>query len=151
MSDGDIANGDDRVEADSRDSSHDGTAAGSPSSSKRTPAPARPFPRRTLEQALRVPRALRDHNGGNPWDSQEVAAALGVGAKTGATFYLTSAAKHYGLTEGTNQTSEISLTDLGREAVYPPSPEAEQAASRDGRNAPGIWRRARVLCDHAVR
>lgn len=130
MSEGDIANSNERAGADSAESPPAGTTAGSATGSKRTPAPARPFPRRTLEQALRVPRALRDHNGGNPWDSKEVAAALGVGAKTGATFYLTSAAKQYGLTEGTNQTSEISLTDLGREAVYPPSPEAEQAALR---------------------
>jgi hypothetical protein len=119
MSDGELA-----------DKSPDEGVAAEPITGKKSPAPSRPFPRRTLEQALRVPSALRDHNGGQPWPSSEVAAALGVGAKTGGTFYLTSAAKQYGLTEGTNQTAEISLTDLGRDAVYPPSPEAEQAALR---------------------
>jgi hypothetical protein len=56
---------------------------------------------------------------------------LGLGAKSGNFFYLTSAAKQYGLTAGTSQTSEISLTDLGRKAVYPSSPEEERAALRD--------------------
>lgn len=93
-------------------------------------SPSRPFPRRTLEQALRVPRALRDHNGGQPWPISEIATALGIGAKAGGTFYLTSAAKQYGLTDGTSRTTEISLTELGRDAVYPPSPEAEAAALR---------------------
>jgi hypothetical protein len=82
-------------------------------------SPDRPYPRRTLEQALRVPRALRDHNGGQPWPPPEVANALGLGAKSGNFFYLTSASRHYGLTEGTSQASEIALTDLGRRAVYP--------------------------------
>jgi hypothetical protein len=91
----------------------------------------RPFPRRTLEQALRVPRTLRDKNGGQPWATSEVAKALGLGAKSGNFFYLTSAAQQYGLTEGTSQTSEISLTDLGRRAVYPSSPEEERGALRD--------------------
>jgi hypothetical protein len=35
----------------------------------------RPFPRRTLEQALRVPKAIKEHNGGNPWPADEVAKA----------------------------------------------------------------------------
>lgn len=91
----------------------------------------RPYPRRTLEQALRIPRTLRDKNGGQPWAASEVAKALNLGAKSGNFFYLSSAAKQYGLTEGTSRTAEISLTDLGRKAVYPSSPEEERAALRD--------------------
>jgi hypothetical protein len=92
--------------------------------------PNRPYPRRTLDQALRVPRALRDHNGGQPWAPAEVANALGLGAKSGNFFYLTSASKQYGLTDGTSQTAEIALTDLGRRAVYPSSAEEERSALR---------------------
>ncbi|HET7589933.1 MAG TPA: hypothetical protein VFK14_07080 [Solirubrobacterales bacterium] len=91
----------------------------------------RPYPRRTLEQALRVPRAIRDHNGGKPWPATEIAKALSLGAKSGNFFYLTSSAKQYGLTEGTSRTTEISLTDLGRRAVYPDSPEIERQALKD--------------------
>lgn len=98
--------------------------------SKKAPSPNRPFPRRTLEQALRVASALRDKNGGQPWASAEVAAALGIGAKTGSTYYLTKSAKDFGLIEGTSRTAEISLTGLGREAVYPDSAETQRSALR---------------------
>jgi hypothetical protein len=98
---------------------------------RRARSPSRPYPRRTLEQALRVPQALRDHNGGQPWASTEVAKALGIGAKSGNFFYLTSAAKQYSLTEGTRDTAEISLASLGRRAVYPDSAEQERAALQE--------------------
>lgn len=99
---------------------------------RRASSPQRPYPRRTLEQALRVPQALRDSNGGQPWPSTEVANALGLGPRSGNFFYLTSAAKQYNLTEGTRDTAEISLTNLGRRAVYPSSAEEERAALREG-------------------
>lgn len=91
------------------------------------PAP-RLFPQRTLEQALRVPTALKEKNGGNPYPSADVATALGIGAKSGNFFYLTASSRDYGLTEGTRDTAEISLTDLGRRAVYPATADAEHAA-----------------------
>jgi len=84
-----------------------------------------------VEQALRIARAIRDHNGGKPWPATEVAKALDIGAKSANFFYLTSASKQYGLTEGTSRTSEISLTDLGQRAVYPSSAEEENAAQRE--------------------
>src|SRR6266540_2211957 len=92
---------------------------------------SRPFPRRTVEQALRIPQTLRDKNGGQPWETAEIAKALNLGPKSGNFFYLTSAAKQYGLTEGTSQTSEIKLTELGRRAVYPSSADEERAALRE--------------------
>lgn len=94
----------------------------------RAPSPNRPYPRRTLEQALRVPRALRENNGGQPWAPEEIAKALELGAGSGNFFYLTSSAKQYGLVDGTSRATEIALTDLGRRAIYPPSPEEEQQA-----------------------
>jgi hypothetical protein len=36
----------------------------------------RPYPRTSLEQAVRIPLAIR--NGGNPWPPAEVAAAVGM-------------------------------------------------------------------------
>jgi hypothetical protein len=61
----------------------------------------------------------------------DVAKALNLGPKSGNFFYITSAAKQYGLTEGTSQTSEIKLTELGRRAVYPSSPDEERSALRE--------------------
>lgn len=87
-----------------------------------------PFPRRTLEDALRIPTAIRANNGGKPWSPGEVAKAIGVGGKTSNYFYLTTAARDYGLTEGTRDSTEISLTDLGRRVVYPTSEETAAQA-----------------------
>ena len=90
----------------------------------------RPFPGRTLEQALRVPRAIKENNAGNEWDTKEVAVALNVGASTANFYYLTAAARDYGLSIGTRDTPTIKLTDLGHRALYPGSDEEEAQALR---------------------
>jgi hypothetical protein len=94
-------------------------------------ATKRTFPARTLEQALRVPRVIREKNGGNPWATTEVAKALGLGVRSGNLYYVTAASRDFGLTEGTRETAMISLTDLGRRAVYPQSEADEQQALLD--------------------
>jgi hypothetical protein len=38
-----------------------------------------PFPRTTLEKALQIPYAIKDNNGGNPWEPDEVRKAIGAG------------------------------------------------------------------------
>lgn len=82
----------------------------------------RSYPRRTLEEALRIPNALKDKNGGQAWAPDQVASAVGMGM-SGAYFYLTSASRDFGLTEGTRDATSISLTELGRKAVYPGAPQ----------------------------
>jgi hypothetical protein len=104
-------------------------------------AETRTFPRRTLEQVLRLPLALREHNGGNPWAPDQVAKALGIGAKSGNFFYITTASRDYGLTEGTRDTAEIKLTDLGRRAVYPQSTSEEAEALREAFLSVDVFRR----------
>jgi hypothetical protein len=49
----------------------------------------RPFPRATLEKALQIPLAIKEHNGGNPWDTDEVRKAVGASKGGNAWFYLT--------------------------------------------------------------
>lgn len=93
-------------------------------------ATARPFPRKTLEQAMRIPHAIKDKNAGNAWDPREVAAVLRVGATSASYYYLTAASRDHGLTVGTRDSKAIELTDLGRQAVYPASDENEKAAAR---------------------
>jgi hypothetical protein len=41
----------------------------------------RPFPAETLEEAIRIPRLIRELNGGNPWPPSELAGALGLAPK----------------------------------------------------------------------
>lgn len=96
----------------------------------RAAAVPRPYPRRTLEDALRIPNAIKDKNGGNPWAPTQVAKAVDMGMSSGF-FYLTSAARDFGLTNGTREATEISLTDLGRRAVYPSSSDEKLKALRE--------------------
>jgi hypothetical protein len=41
--------------------------------------PDGPFPRATLEQAIKIPYAIKDKNGGNPWEPDEIRKAVGAG------------------------------------------------------------------------
>ena len=69
---------------------------------------------------MKVATAIKTGNNGNPWPPDQVAKALGMG--TGSSFfYLTQSARDFGLTEGTRDAASISLTDLGRKAVFPAS------------------------------
>ena len=89
---------------------------------------AREFPRVTLEEALRVCVAIKEKNAGNPWPPEDVARGMNLGPKTGRFFYLTAGARDYGLTKGIKTSEKIELTPLGKAAVYPASPQGEQAA-----------------------
>lgn len=86
-----------------------------------------PFPRTTLEKSLKIPYAIKDNNGGNPWEPEEVRKAIGAGTGGNSWFYWTAASRDYGLTTGTTGADKIALTDLGRDLVYAPNPEAERA------------------------
>lgn len=88
----------------------------------------RPFPSRHIEAALRIPRALKQKNGGNPWPPDQVAEALGLGSSGANFFYIAAASRDYGLTTGSRDTKEIALTELGRKAVYPESDADEKQA-----------------------
>jgi hypothetical protein len=65
------------------------------------------FPRATLEQALEIPMALKEHNGGNPWETDQVRKAVGIVHGGNGWLYLTAVSRDYGLTSGTRDTPEI--------------------------------------------
>src|SRR4051812_13919698 len=65
------------------------------------------FPSITLEKALAVAQKIKDLNGGNPWSPADVAAALEMGPKSPKFFYVTAAARDFGLTTGTRDTDKI--------------------------------------------
>jgi hypothetical protein len=80
---------------------------------------ARPYPSKTLEEALKIPQAIREKNNGNPWAVEDVAqAAYGISKNNNKFFYLAAAARDYGLTVGTRYTDKIELAPLGREIVF---------------------------------
>ncbi len=76
------------------------TSAVGKSAKEKKPPTRWPFPRATLEEALKIPYAIRNQNGGNPWESDELRKAVGTGTGGNAFFYLTAASRDYGLTVG---------------------------------------------------
>lgn len=86
----------------------------------------RSFPIVTLEEALKVPRAIRQKNEGHPFDTNLVAKACGLSRQNPKFFYLTSASRDYGLTAGTRYVPKIDLTELGRQIVFAGTPDIEK-------------------------
>lgn len=107
---------------------------------KRAAPVQRTYPRRTIEDALRIPTAIKEKNGGQPYASDQVAKAVNMGMSSNF-YYLTSASRDFGFTEGTRDTANISLTDLGRGAVYPGSSEERDYALKNAFFNVDIFRR----------
>jgi hypothetical protein len=103
--------------------------------------PRRPFPSVTLAKALPVAQKIKELNGGNPWSPDAIATALEVGPKSPKFYYITAAARDFGLTTGTRDSSAIALTDLGRAIVYAPDPEAEHAKKMEAFLSIDIFKR----------
>lgn len=99
------------------------------------------YPKVTLENALQVPLALKEKNGGNPWPPEEVANAIGLSKATNSFFYPASAARAFGLTEGGRDSKQIALTDFGRSLVYAPSRQVEDELKREAFLKVDIFRR----------
>lgn len=92
------------------------------------------FPRRSLEDSLKIVFAIKQYNGGNPWPPSDVAKAIASKPRSSDFFYWTAAARDYGLTEGTREATDIRLTDLGRLIAYAPTPEVEWASKLEAFN-----------------
>lgn len=71
-------------------------------------------PRYTLQESLKVPRALADQYGKQPASPLDIAVALEMKPSSGNFRYLCGSALAYGLTDGGPRTSHLGLTDLGR-------------------------------------
>lgn len=99
--------------------------------STKKPPVKRPYPRIPLEEALRIPFALKEKNGGNPWPPGDVAKSIGLSHKNTDFFYLAAASRDFGLTEGSRDSEQISLTDFGRDIVYAPGKAEEKEKLRE--------------------
>ncbi len=86
----------------------------------------RPYPRYTLEDALKIPVTLKEKNRGDPWSPVDIAKALGIAPKSVKFFYLASASRDYGLTSGGRDSKMVELTAFGRELVFAPNAAKEQ-------------------------
>lgn len=73
----------------------------------------RPFPKDTLEDALRIARTIQDQNNGQPMKRIFIADHLKIKPESSNFRYLISSSGQYGLTKGSYQAEYISLTPLG--------------------------------------
>ncbi|MGL4514452.1 MAG: hypothetical protein ACRCT8_15290 [Lacipirellulaceae bacterium] len=88
----------------------------------------RAYPQVSLEEALKVLFAIRDKNNGNPWDTSQVADALGyTNVRTVKFQQLCRASQSFGLTVGTYTSPEIESSALGRRIAYPETADQERA------------------------
>ena len=91
----------------------------------------RPYPRATIEDALKIVYAIKDKNGGNPWAPAEVAKTVGMARMSNPFFYMAASARDFGLTMGSRDTATISLTPLGKAIAYAPDSETEVSKKRE--------------------
>jgi predicted nucleotide-binding protein len=86
------------------------------------------FPKHSLEEALRVPKALEDANGGQSLPPTDVAIALGMSPGSSEFRTILSSAIKYGLTRGSFNQERIALEEMGRNIVEPKNPGEADAA-----------------------
>ncbi len=98
------------------------------------------FPKHSLEEALRVPKALEDANGGQPLPPTDVAIALGMSPGSSEFRTILSSSIKYGLTRGSFNQERIALEELGRNIVEPKSPEEADAARAAAALGPETFR-----------
>lgn len=104
-------------------------------SSKPKPARARisqtDVPAHSLEDALRIPRAIHENYGGHGTKPFDVAAAMDLKPGSSQFKMLSGAAIAYGLTEGGYNAAEITITELGRKILRPLEDGADLAGKRE--------------------
>jgi len=85
----------------------------------------RPFPVDSLEEALKIAKAIQDQNNGQPMKRIFVADYLKIKPESSNFRYLISSSYRYGLTDGSYQAEYLSLTQLG-DAVTKTKDETEK-------------------------
>jgi hypothetical protein len=78
------------------------------------------FPKNSLEEAVRIPKALDEKFAGNPTPAPDVAKAVGFSqAKDWRFTDLLKSANLYGLVTGTGASATVAVTQLGQDIVAP--------------------------------
>lgn len=92
----------------------------------------------SLDQALRVPRAIAENYGYKPTRPMNVAGAMGMTPTSGPFRGITGAAVAFGLTTGAAQAPEIGITPLGMRIVRPTAEGDDIAAKREALLRPKV-------------
>ena len=96
-------------------------------------------PRATLDDALRIPKAILDHYAGEATTPFNVAKALDLDPKGSQLRLLSGAAIAFGLAEGGAQSSTISITPLAKAILRPLSEGQDIASKREALLKPRIF------------
>ena len=110
------------------------------SEAKRTYISQSDVPACSLEQALRVSRAIADNYGKSPTRPLRVAEAMNIAPTSSGFRMLCGASIAYGLTTGGYNSDEIAITPLGRRIVAPTKEGDDLAARREAMLRPRILR-----------
>lgn len=87
------------------------------------------FPKSTLEDAIRIPKALDEKFGGNPAPASDLAKAVGFNQADDWRFKdLLKSANLYGLVVGTGASATVSLAQLGQDIIAPRTPAQRSKA-----------------------
>jgi hypothetical protein len=92
----------------------------------------------SLDQALRVARAIAENYAYKPTRPMNVARAMGMSPTSGPFRMITGSSVAYGLTTGAAQAPEIGITPLGMRVVHPLSEGDDTAATREALLKPRI-------------
>lgn len=99
----------------------------SPQKPRRPPSP--PYPRHTVERALRIPQAIYDQNGGKPATPAEAVRFAGGTSASGPWRLEISSAKKYGFLDS-DDSGRILPTERARQAIAPQSENDQLHALR---------------------
>lgn len=90
------------------------------------------FPKNTLEEAIKVAKAIDDKFAGNPTKAADLVKAVGFNKEDDWRFRdLVKSAALYGLTSGTGSTATVRLEKLGEDILSPGSSDQRQKALLD--------------------
>jgi len=106
----------------------------------------RPFPKHSIEEALQVAQKIQDERGGKPFNRLLLAESLGIKPSSSDFRDLLSSSYKYGLSDRTEKASDISLTQLGSEAIQTKDIQKRITAIRTAIQIPEIFKK--VLNDY---
>lgn len=87
------------------------------------------FPKNPLEDAIAIPKAIEEKNGGNPMNAPDLAKAVGFKQAQDWRFLdLLKSANQYGLVSGSGKTARVTLEKNGEDIVAPSSSSQRQEA-----------------------
>lgn len=110
-----------------------------PTGTKRSYLKQADVPTASLDEALRLPKAIFDNYAGRPTPPFSVAKALNVDPKGSQLRLISGAAIAYGLIEGGAQASTIAVTDLARRILRPRAEDEDIYGKREAILKPRIF------------